>query len=166
MSRPFRAEESAELAKHRTGLRAVAVFEAAKGTLVLAAAVGLMALVGKDVPEIAERLIQLVHLNPEGRMSHVFLRAAERLTDARLWAAAAGALAYSVVRWVEAWGLWHAREWAEWFALLSGCLYLPWELYEVIARPSRIHTLVLLLNTGIILYIASLRFRAPAAAGS
>jgi len=157
--RKARAEEIAELEKHRTGLRTIAVFEAVKGLLVLAAGAGVLALIGKDVPDIAEHLIKFIHLNPEGHTSHIFLRAADRVTDAKLWAIAGGALAYSIVRGLEAWGLWHAREWAEWFALLSGGLYLPWEIYEVLVRPNKLHWLVFVGNVCVVLYIAYLRFR-------
>ena len=112
------------------------MFEAIKGVAVLAAGFGVLTLLNKDAVEIAEHWVRKLHMDPEGHLSMVFLRAAEKVTDANLWAAAAGALAYSTVRFVEAYGLWNARVWAEWFALLSGCLYLPWEIYEVIAHPT------------------------------
>src|SRR4051794_3415379 len=159
MTRALRPDEVTDLQQHQTGLRAIATFEALKGALVLAGGLGILALLGRDIPEVAERLILWAHLNPESHLSHVFLRAADRVTDARLWAAAAGAAAYSIVRFVEAWGLWHAREWAEWFALLSGCLYLPWEIYEVVARPTPVHWLLLIGNVLIVLYVAWIRLR-------
>jgi uncharacterized membrane protein (DUF2068 family) len=37
---------------------------------------------------------------------------------------------YSAFRFVEAWGLWWQRRWAEWLALVSSGIYLPFELYE------------------------------------
>ncbi len=128
--------EAVDTHTQRAGLQAVAVFEAIKGLAVLAAAFGVLTLLNKDAVEIAEHWVRKLHMDPEGHLSMVFLHAAGKVTDTKLWAAAAGALAYSTVRFVEAYGLWNARVWAEWFALLSGCLYLPWEIYEVIARPT------------------------------
>jgi ABC-type transport system substrate-binding protein len=54
----------------------------------------------------------------------VLIRLASNVTDAKLWTAAAAAVVYSIVRFVEAYGLWHRRIWAEWFALLSGAMRL------------------------------------------
>ena len=38
---------------------------------------------------------------------------------------------YSTARFVEAYGLWRRRSWAEWFAVISGGIYVPIELYEL-----------------------------------
>lgn len=146
--------------KHTAGLRTVAVFEAAKGLLVLLVEIGLLSLIHKDVAAVAERVVHRFHMNPEHRVSHVILEAAYKATDAKLWALAGGAAAYSTVRFVESYGLWHKRVWAEWFALLSGCLYLPWEVYEIIDHPSLIHFAVFGANVIIVLYMLSIRLDA------
>jgi uncharacterized membrane protein (DUF2068 family) len=77
-----------------------------------------------------------------------------------LWALAAGALAYSIVRFVEAYGLWNRRVWAEWFALLSGMLYIPFEVYEVLDRATKLRFAVLAINIVIVLYMAWIRVAA------
>ena len=104
------------------GLRAVAVFEAAKGLLVLLLGLGLLSLLHRDVEEAAENLLFRLHIGSDGRLARVFLDAASKLTDTRVWALTGTAVVYSGVRFAEAWGLWNGREWAEWFALLSGAL--------------------------------------------
>ncbi len=48
-----------------------------------------------------------------------------------------GTLVYSAIRFAEATGLWLEKQWAEWFALISGCLYLPIEIYELARMPHR-----------------------------
>lgn len=145
---------------HKAGLRAVASFEALKGLLVLLVSFGLFSLLHKDVADFAERLVHHLHLNPARHLSQVFLRAAQQVTDARLWALALGALAYSTIRFIEAYGLWNARVWAEWFALLSGVIYLPLEIYELVEKPSLFRWSVLLINVGIVSYMLYLRLAA------
>lgn len=135
------------------GLRTIAVLEAAKGILVLLVGVGLLSLLHRDVGEMAAHLVRSFHLNPARRYPFIFLQAASQVTDAKLWALAGGATAYATVRFIEAYGLWHQRVWAEWFALLSGSLYLPWELYEVVEHATIGTEVVLLLNTVIVLYL-------------
>ena len=150
------------IARHtpQAALRLVAAFEAVKGIAVLALAFGIIKLLHKDVADMAYRLVEHLHLNPQDRLSGVFLRAAENVTHAKLWAAATAALVYSMVRFVEAFGLWNARVWAEWFALLSGSVYLPWEIYELIVRPSPIRWGVFASNITIVVYMLSVQIRA------
>src|SRR5919107_5079568 len=139
------------------GVRAVAVFEALKGTLVLVAGFGLLSLVHRDLEDLAERLVRHSHLDPASHYPRVFVEAAANMNDARLRTLAALAFAYSVVRFVEAYGLWHMRAWAEWFAILSGCLYLPVELYELFERPTHLRGLVLFFNACIVAYLLYVR---------
>ena len=139
------------------GVRAVAVFEALKGTLVLLAGFGLLALVHRDLEDLAERLVRHSHLDPASHYPRVFVEAAAHTSDSRLRTLAALAFAYSVVRFVEAYGLWHMRAWAEWFAILSGCIYLPIELYELLEQPTHLRGLVLFFNAVIVAYLLYVR---------
>lgn len=141
-------------------LRTVALFEAAKGLLVLLVGLGLLRLVHKNLDDFAEQLIRFLHVTPGGRLSNLFVTAAGRATDKNLWALAAGALIYAVVRFAEAYGLWQDREWAEWFALLSGSMYLPWEIYSLLRHPHIIKWIVLSGNVAIVLYMLVLRVQA------
>ena len=54
---------------------------------------------------------------------------------------------------IEAYGLWRGYRWTEWFALLSGAIYMPFEVYEAFTHSSLISLLVLVINTFIILYM-------------
>jgi uncharacterized membrane protein (DUF2068 family) len=140
-----------------TGLRTIAVFEAAKGALVFLAGFGLLHYLHKDVGDAAEHIVERLHMNPSHHYGRIFIEAADKLTDGKLWALAAGGLAYSTVRSVEAYGLWHRRIWAQWFALLSGALYIPLELYEALDRPTRFRWAVLSVNLVIVAYMAWVR---------
>jgi uncharacterized membrane protein (DUF2068 family) len=146
--------------KKTVALRTVAVFEAAKGLLVLLLGLGLLRLVHKNLDELAEQLIRFLHASPGGRLSNLFVTAAGRTTDKGLWALAAAAMIYALVRFAEAFGLWHDREWAEWFALLSGAMYLPWEMYSLMRHPHPIKWVILLANVAIVLYMLVLRIQA------
>ena len=73
---------------------------------------------------------------------------------------ALSALLYSMVRFVEAYGLWMQRSWAEWFALLSGGMYVPIELFEVIDKITWPRVTVLCVNVGIVAYLAYVMYQA------
>ena len=118
-------------------LRAVALFEAAKGALVLMAGFGLFRLLHRDAEHAANLLSRRLHLNPAKEHTRVFLELLSNLSSTKLWLFAALALTYSSVRFIEAYGLWRDRAWAKWFAALSGAIYVPFELYELYAGPTR-----------------------------
>ena len=113
-------------------LRAVAVFEAAKGTLVLVTGLGALSLIHHDIQRFAEQLVGHLHLNPAKHIPQIFIAAAANLNEARLWVLAVLAASYGLLRFVEAYGLWHGRRWAEWFAAISGGIYIPFEIYELL----------------------------------
>jgi uncharacterized membrane protein (DUF2068 family) len=138
-------------------LRAVASLELAKGLLVLAAGFGILFLLHKDTYEVAENLLHILHISPDRHFAHVFLRWADSLTDRKLWAVSAVALTYSALRFVEAYGLWTARAWAEWIALISAIFYMPFEVHELIRRISLFHVSLLIVNLAIVIYMAYLR---------
>jgi len=137
------------------GVRIVAVIEAAKGLLVLAAGLGLFALVHRDVQAVAERIVEHFHLNPASRAPRIFLDLAAKAADANLQLLALGAAGYSLVRFVEAYGLWRARRWAEWFAVLAGGAYIPIEIFELWRRVTWIHFGLLAVNVAIVAYLAA-----------
>jgi uncharacterized membrane protein (DUF2068 family) len=146
--------------RRAAAIRAVASLELGKGLLVLLLGFGAVSLVHKDAWDVAEALLRFLHVNPDRHYAQVFLNLADNMTDAKLWGLAAVALAYSIIRFVEAYGLWLERAWAEWFALISGALYVPFEAYERVHRPTPIRAAVLLINLGIVFYMLYLRLSA------
>jgi uncharacterized membrane protein (DUF2068 family) len=135
------------------GIRVIAVFEALKGGLVLSAGLGLLSLVHQDLQAAAERLVRHSHLDPARHYPRIFIEAASHTNDARLRSLAALAFLYAAVRFVEAYGLWQTRVWAEWFAIIAGSLFLPVEVYEIFRRPTGMRGLVLLTNLFIVAYL-------------
>ena len=140
------------------GLRAVASFEALKGIGVVLLGMILVA-VHQHAEDFAESLMYHLHMDPDKRFTQAVLNAAWHVSDARLWTIVLAVLAYATVRFVEAWGLWNRRVWAEWFALLSGAMYLPWEILKLADRVSWEHIAVLVINLAIIAYMLAIRFR-------
>ncbi len=139
--------------QRRSGLWAVAVYEAAKGILVLAVGLGLLRLIHHDVQQAAEHIVKHLHLNPSAHYPRVFLALASKVDDARLWALAAGAAAYSGLRLLEAVGLWKGRRWAEWLGALSGGIYVPVEVYEAARRVTVTRLALLIFNVAMVAYL-------------
>ncbi len=138
---------------HKYGLRTVAVVEALKGAAVLALCVVLLSLLHKDLDSVVDQLIDWLRLNPDSRVADWFYELADRTTGRGIWTAVTVGLAYSTCRFVEAFGLWNERHWAEWFAVISGAIYVPFELFALISHPHWTKLVVLLGNILVVLYI-------------
>lgn len=136
------------------GLRTVAVFEAAKGALVLLAGFGVLALVNQNTQQVADQIVRHFHLNPASRYPRIFLQLAGEATPLRLWLLAAGALFYALVRFLEAYGLWCERRWAEWLAVVSSGIYLPIEIWELTKGLTWLRVTLPVVNLVIVLYLA------------
>lgn len=145
---------------HRGGLRAVAALEFIKGVLVMAASLGLVEIIRKDIDleDAAQNLLYFLHIDPDRRLSQAFVNMAGRVMDANIATVLAIATVYSTLRFIEAYGLWRARVWAEWLAIVSGAIYLPFELYNLIRRPTPGHWIILLINVAVVIYIAWVRW--------
>jgi uncharacterized membrane protein (DUF2068 family) len=145
---------------HIKVLRAVASLELAKGLIVLAGIFGIFFLVHKDPGDVADWCLTVLHISPDHHLAQMFLDWADSLTDKKLWVVAAVAAIYCTLRFVEAYGLWKARPWAEWIALISGTLYLPYEIFKLFTRPNVFHIALLALNLLVVFYMAYLLLEA------
>lgn len=145
-------------------LRAIATLEATKGVLVVLIAGGLLTLLHRDVPATVEHVLAHLHIHADRRIGHALIDAFSHVTDGRLWTIAGACLLYAAARFTESYGLWNRRVWAEWFALLSGALYLPWEILRVLERGSLLHWAIFLVNLAIVLYMLYVRVAAFQAA--
>lgn len=134
----------------RQGLRAIAAFEALKGTLALLAAGGLLYFIPRDLHAVVLELVGRLHLNAGRRYPNVFLRVLEDTSNAELWAVALLVMLYAALRFTEAYGLWRSRAWAEWLAAVSGAIYVPFELYELSRGFSWIKLAALALNIAVV----------------
>jgi uncharacterized membrane protein (DUF2068 family) len=160
-----------EIARERraalnAGLRTVALFEAVKGTLALFAAGGLFYLIPHDLRRIAIELVGRLHLNAGKSYPNVFVRILEDTSNAQLWVIGGLVVGYALVRFVEAYGLWRSRRWAEWLAAVSGAIYVPFELYELSRGISGIKLAALAANLAVVGFmVLSLRSRSTGPRG-
>ncbi len=148
-----------------SGLRTIAVVEAFKGALALLAAFGILALIPRAARHIVVELVGRLHLNAGKSYPSVFLKLLEDTANAQLWLIAALVVVYALVRFLEAYGLWRSRAWAEWLAAVSGAIYVPFELYELYKGLSWIKLAALFLNIAVVAYMCYALWRSRGKAG-
>ena len=130
-----------------TPLRAVAVFEAAKGVVALLVA-GLLGWLGaaplqRPAESGAARLGAPFDADRAAWIARVFDGEALFLVTLVL-------LLYAAMRLVEAWGLWRARGWASWLGCVGAALYLPIEVRELWRHPGWFPATVLAINLAVV----------------
>ena len=139
-------------------LRTVALLEFGKGLLVLMAA---FSLYWVDPSDVAGAFLNYLHISPDHHFARMLMRLADRLSDIKIWHLIVVACIYSGLRFAEAYGLWRARAWGEWIALISGAIYLPYEIRLLAHRVTIFHVSVLLINLAVVAFMFYLRIYLP-----
>jgi uncharacterized membrane protein (DUF2068 family) len=145
---------------HIKGVRAVATLELAKGIAVALAGLGVFTLRHKDIWGITESFLEFFHVNPYHHYVGIFINLIYRVSDMHLWKIALAAAVYVTLRFIESYGLWRMRPWAEWLAIASGCIYIPFEIEDIVRHPNYLRLLVIVINVAIVLYMMMLRLEA------
>jgi uncharacterized membrane protein (DUF2068 family) len=71
--------------KFNFGLKFLALFEAAKGMLVLLVGAGLLTLIHRNIQYEAADIVQFFHLNPASRYPEIFLKTLSDINSTNLW---------------------------------------------------------------------------------
>jgi uncharacterized membrane protein (DUF2068 family) len=143
----------------RRALRTIAVFEAAKGGTALAASLGLLSLVHQDLHLLATELIEHFGLNPGEHYPAIVLHYADLLSNTNLRSLVLLAVGYGVLRFCEAYGLWYQRTWGKWLGVLSGAIYVPFEVRHLVHRPTLMSAAVFIGNLVAVAYLAFVVWR-------
>jgi len=140
-------------------LRGIAMFEAIKGLLALAAGCGITSLRHTDLNAAAVAFLLRHGINPEERYTHLFVESVAKATNHGVGEIAALAFAYALIRLVEGYGLWQGKHWAEWLAVISAGLYLPLEFQHFAHHATLLSAGVIGFNIMLVLYMARLSNR-------
>ena len=141
------------------GLRAIALFEASKGIVALAAVCGLLSLRHTDLHAVTDAFLLRHGIDPERHYTRLFIESVARATHHHGGQLAAVGSAYALIRLAEGYGLWRGKHWAEWFAVISAALYLPWEFMHFARHPRLFTAGVIVFNLALIIYLGKLLAR-------
>ncbi|KRG68146.1 DUF2127 domain-containing protein [Pseudoxanthomonas dokdonensis] len=125
------------------GLHLIAVFEAFKGVLAVAAATGLAVLGPQPLRTWLEELIQRFHLDTRHGLLPDLLNA---ISPGAVQLVVVIGIVYALIRFFEAWGLWRARAWASWLGCIGSAIYLPFDIYAIYRHPGWHTWAVLIIN--------------------
>jgi uncharacterized membrane protein (DUF2068 family) len=140
--------------KPTLGLRLIAALEAAKGVIGLVLGVGLYLLAGHHQHPLIQWIVERFHLDDSAHAPHFIVEMLAHPERFRLEVWTLLAMGYAALRFVEAYGLWLARRWAEWLALVSAALYIPFEIYAIAVGPTLLKVSLLVLNIAFVTYLS------------
>lgn len=142
------------------GLKAVAAVEFAKGSSALVAGIWFLLKLGDDWGNAAQSLLN--KYSPSASLSDRWIRFFELFDRRYQIVVASGLIVYACLHVVEAIGLWHHRHWAEGLGVISGGVYIPFEIYELVFHPSWIAGAIFCINLAVVAYLLAIIKANPA----
>ncbi len=147
---------AADPPRSRRFLRLIALERIARGVLLVAAGVYLLFHLNSDFGRLADHAIRAVELDPRRAFLHRIVAYLHQLHASELRIAALLALGYGALELVEGTGLWLDQLWAEYLTVIATSLLLPFEVYELVRRPSFWKAGGIVVNVAIVVYLAFL----------
>jgi uncharacterized membrane protein (DUF2068 family) len=149
----------------------IAAERAIRGALLVGAGIYLLSHTGSDLGRLANRLAGAVELDTQRPFVRHLVDRLGRLSRHQVTLFGVAAIAYGVLELVEGFGLWRRYRWAEWLTVVATSLLIPFELYELVHRPSAVKAAGIAVNVLIVIYLARLvtrrgRERRPSPPGS
>ena len=138
---------------HHHTLRAIALFEVAKGVVAVAVSLALLNLTHQNVLYLTTLSINFFHLDSDAHYFKTFFDYTDLLNNEKLHTVVLFAWVYAAIRFTEGYGLWKSRAWAEWLAAASGGIYLPIEISHLGKHPNAINAAVLITNAAVVAYM-------------
>src|SRR5207244_13398980 len=131
----------------------IAAFKLIKSILLVAAGIGALRLLHRDVADVVERWIDVFRVDPDNRFIHSVLVKILTVNDRSLKEISAGTFAYAALFLTEGTGLLLRKRWAQYFTIIVTGSFLPLEVYELARHLSVVKVFVVLINIGIVAYL-------------
>src|ERR1700676_1351463 len=117
-------------------VRLIAVFKLLKSALLIAAGLGALHLLHKDIAATSQHWTAMLGLDPGNRYVAKALLKAANLTPDKIKRLGLVSFVYAGLFLTEGIGLWMLKRWAEWFSVIITSSLVPFEVYEIHRHPS------------------------------
>lgn len=134
-------------------LRWIAGFKVLKGVLLFIVGIAAIALIKRDVGDLAERLVEFLHFDADNRYIHAGLMKLDLVTPKQLKLLSVGTFFYSALLLTEGVGLWLKKHWAEWLTTIASGLFIPVEIYEIFKHVTISRCFIFVVNVAIVTYL-------------
>ena len=131
----------------------IALFKLFKALLLIAAGIGAIRLLHKDVASTALHWVQVLRVDPDNRYIHGILVRIFRVTPKQLRELSVGTFLYAGLFLTEGMGLLLRKHWAEYFTIITTGAFIP--LYEVARHFTVVKVVVTVINVLIVWYLVA-----------
>jgi uncharacterized membrane protein (DUF2068 family) len=131
----------------------IGLFKLLKGLLLVAAGIGAVRFLHKDLAASVNHWVDVLRIDPENRFIHPILAKIFAVSPKQLRELSVGTFIYAAVLLTEGVGLLLRQHWAEYFTIISTGIFIPLEVYELARHFTAVKVLVLLINVAIVVYL-------------
>jgi len=136
-----------------TGLILIGLFKLAKAVLLIAAGIGALKLLHKDIADTVMHWVNILRVDPDNRFIHGVLAKIFTVTPKQLKELGIGTFFYAALLLTEGVGLLLRKHWAEYFTVITTAALLPLEIYELLERFTAVKVAVFAINIAIVWYL-------------
>ena len=140
--------------RHNRALLMIGAFKLLEAMFFFLVGIGAFHLIHKDLGDEALNLAYRLRIDPDGRLVGWVLDHIDAVTSHRLKQIGFATFFYAGVRIAEGWGLVMEKVWAEYLVVGVTVAFLPWELYEIVRHVDWLRICILLINLGVLAYLA------------
>ncbi len=138
----------------------IAIFRLAKGALLIAVGLATLRLLRPGAASALQHWMDALPFASEHEFVHQMAARVTDLPRKRIDELAIAAFVYAALFIVEGTGLLLGKVWAEYLTLVATASFIPFEIYEILKKPSTVRVGVLVINVAILLYLAARRWKA------
>lgn len=148
---------------HDRFIQAIAVFKVFKAILFLLAALGALGLMQHGVAERAREWGSALAFTSGQRLARTVVTYITGLSRGKIGALGLAAFFYAALFATEGVGLWREKRWAEYLTVIATGSLIPFEIWEIVHRPTPMRFAAFGVNVAVVIYLA-VRLRRPRAA--
>ncbi|MDQ3820182.1 MAG: DUF2127 domain-containing protein [Acidobacteriota bacterium] len=149
----MKKKKPSQQTRRDTGILLIAVFKLLKAALLLAAGIGILTLLHKDVAGALVNFLSVLHVDHNNHYIHGMIMKIGLMSDQKLEAISAGSFFYAALIGTEGVGLLLKKHWAEYLTIIATASFIPLEIYELIEHFGAGKIVVLIINLAIVAYL-------------
>jgi uncharacterized membrane protein (DUF2068 family) len=139
--------------KDERGLLLVGLFKMGKAIFFTAVGAGALQLVHRNVGDVAMRIVEILHRDPDGRFAAMIMDKADLIGGHQLRQSALLSFLYAGLCVVEGTGLMLKKGWAEYFTVVLTAGAMPIETYELWQKFEWFKVGLIVINVIVLVYL-------------
>jgi uncharacterized membrane protein (DUF2068 family) len=135
------------------GFKVIGILKLFSGLIALVVGIGAVRFLAHDPGPKIERALSHLGLDPQNQLIHTVISALSGIDRTRLRAIEAGTFFYALLHCLEGIGLILEKTCAGYLVVIATSTLIPFEIYEIVRKPTPLRFALFFLNVGIVIYL-------------